>query len=955
MTMYITSAMTVIRRRMTFGPLLLSSFLLASCGGGGGSSGTPPPVTTPPSDLQYPAAPTFVVDTAIAALTPTVVGEVTSYSVSPALPAGLSLNTTTGIISGTPTSVAAKADYMVTATNAGGSTTATVSVVVRAAAPAAPSDLQYPTPPTFVINTSITSLTPTVVGQVTSYSVTPALPAGLTLSTTTGVISGTPTSVAAKANYTVKAANAGGSTTAIVSIAVNGIAPSIAYSPDYSFTANIAAQTITPTVSGGAVVSWAISPALPAGLVFNTTNGTISGTPTVAAASSTYTVTATNSGGQSKAAMTLAIAAAPLLDLVHTNSIALIRTTGSAVLSLDTISSSGLLDFTGHWVLQNYASGATLASGDLPTCTSPLICTYATYPAVDLAGDTMIDPIPGGQYTGGTKVVSASSGVEIRSASTGKVLGTISGQFWWYQLASDGSYVVIAGQTSLTVYTPAGQMLFSVPGIFRTATAFSTPKAVQLTFLTCPGDPPHCPSPGAQNVIETIPVATGTPTASAPFQGQFYSWFADGARYLTTLGSKVFIYSSAGVQQDSKTLGVFSQLGGAQGPWFWTWGEGSTSSLNIYQVGASAAPAFSGNFGGPTIVASGPTLGVVPESGGLIVIDLSGPSPVSATYTPFNVFNNDFATAYAATSAAAWLVGDDQGVVFDGASIAGPPRFLAFGPAQSIAGGTEYFSVATASGQIYNFNSSTAAPAGTINLSSSLLSMSSDGTVLAAWSENPTNSSVNIYSLPAATLVNSFPYGSATGVNEISLSGSGTVLAQLPSNTPGCDAAAVAVTGGAPIWCDMTGSVNNVQLSPDGTLVAASTKPQSAPYPTTSIYKNGVLTTSVPGWVVGWLDNTRFLASNYQEEAAPPHNTVYLGNIIYSSQGSVLSTPMLPEISEIDVVSANAVYSPELNTIFSLTTSAPTWLSGNSSTGVGALSGSQIVFASENLVLAQPY
>jgi len=28
------------------------------------------------------------------------------------------------------------------------------------------------------------------------------------------------------------------------------------------------------------------------------------------------------------------------------------------------------------------------------------------------------------------QVVSATSGVEIRSASTGKVLGTISGQFW---------------------------------------------------------------------------------------------------------------------------------------------------------------------------------------------------------------------------------------------------------------------------------------------------------------------------------------------------------------------------------------------------------------------------------------------------------------------------------------------------------------------------------------------
>ena len=101
----------MIQRRMTLGTWLLASLLLAACGGGGGGgAGSAPPVTTPPSDLQYPAAPAFVVGTAIAALTPTVVGNVTSYSVSPALPAGLILNTASGVISGIPTEGAAKAE-----------------------------------------------------------------------------------------------------------------------------------------------------------------------------------------------------------------------------------------------------------------------------------------------------------------------------------------------------------------------------------------------------------------------------------------------------------------------------------------------------------------------------------------------------------------------------------------------------------------------------------------------------------------------------------------------------------------------------------------------------------------------------------------------------------------------------------------------------------------------------
>jgi hypothetical protein len=62
-----------------------------------------------------------------------VTGTVTGYSVSPTLPAGLSLNTSTGVISGTPSVTAASANYTVTASNSGGSTTGTVSVTVNPA------------------------------------------------------------------------------------------------------------------------------------------------------------------------------------------------------------------------------------------------------------------------------------------------------------------------------------------------------------------------------------------------------------------------------------------------------------------------------------------------------------------------------------------------------------------------------------------------------------------------------------------------------------------------------------------------------------------------------------------------------------------------------------------------------------------------------------------------------
>ncbi|MCD0489495.1 YDG domain-containing protein [Pedobacter sp. MC2016-14] len=56
----------------------------------------------------------------------------TGYSISPALPAGLSFDVTTGTISGTPTAASASTAYTVTGYNAGGSSTATFNLTVVA-------------------------------------------------------------------------------------------------------------------------------------------------------------------------------------------------------------------------------------------------------------------------------------------------------------------------------------------------------------------------------------------------------------------------------------------------------------------------------------------------------------------------------------------------------------------------------------------------------------------------------------------------------------------------------------------------------------------------------------------------------------------------------------------------------------------------------------------------------
>jgi len=92
------------------------AMLLVACGDGSGSSGI-----AAPSALSYTSPVQATKGTAITPLSPTVTGTVTSYSVSPTLPAGLSLSKTSGVLAGTPTAAASQTTYTISAMNAAGS------------------------------------------------------------------------------------------------------------------------------------------------------------------------------------------------------------------------------------------------------------------------------------------------------------------------------------------------------------------------------------------------------------------------------------------------------------------------------------------------------------------------------------------------------------------------------------------------------------------------------------------------------------------------------------------------------------------------------------------------------------------------------------------------------------------------------------------------------------------
>lgn len=89
-----------------------------------------------PTNLSYsPSLVSGTVGVAITDMVASVTGTVTNYSVSPALPAGLSINAGSGLISGTPTAVSPSSNYTITASNSGGTATASVTISVAAAGP----------------------------------------------------------------------------------------------------------------------------------------------------------------------------------------------------------------------------------------------------------------------------------------------------------------------------------------------------------------------------------------------------------------------------------------------------------------------------------------------------------------------------------------------------------------------------------------------------------------------------------------------------------------------------------------------------------------------------------------------------------------------------------------------------------------------------------------------------
>jgi hypothetical protein len=332
-----------------------------------------------------------------------------TYSISPALPAGLTLTAATGQISGTPTVELATTTFTLTIRDS-----ATTGYVVQS--DTGPFSLRILAPlvatqsvATKVVATgsAMSSYIPvTASGGVSpySYSVAPSLPSGLSMDTVTGAISGTPTTISAATTYTVTVKDSIDPTpkTATFSLQVQGPLTISNVSPDVIFYVGVQA-TLTPfTTAGGATpYTYSISPALTGtGLSINTSTGIISGTPTAKSQLTAYTVTVKDASSvPASRSGTFNIRILDQLQVVSNGSF--IFKVGTLVASTPTVTvSGGLIPYT-------YSISAGLPTGLSFNSTTGAISgtpTIKTSKAVSLTV-TVNDSVPG-KNNQGTAIIS---------------------------------------------------------------------------------------------------------------------------------------------------------------------------------------------------------------------------------------------------------------------------------------------------------------------------------------------------------------------------------------------------------------------------------------------------------------------------------------------------------------------------------------------------------------------
>jgi protocatechuate 3,4-dioxygenase beta subunit len=364
-----------------------------------------------------------------------------TWSVSPALPAGLTL-TSGGVLSGTPTAATASTTYTFTASN---QTSCTGSVGI-AFSTICPTITVTPTTLTQGTVGSVYSKSLTASGGTSAYTwttVSGTWPSGLSLSSA-GVVSGTPsaaTSGTTGSAVVVKATDANNCVSANTTINIK-ICPVLAIAPAAMPAAVVGtaySQAVTASNGTGPYTYAVTSGALPAWATLS--SGTISGTPSTTA-SATFTITATDANGCTGASSSYTIAPTCPTITVTPTSLG-VGTVGSTYNQVTAFSASGgtaPYTFTASGLPTGMAFDAvnkkitgtptfadvytiTITATDTYGCSKAQAVSFATCPGVNITPTTMPNGTLGFAYS--QAMAANQPGFDIQQAFSSTAVSTL--------------------------------------------------------------------------------------------------------------------------------------------------------------------------------------------------------------------------------------------------------------------------------------------------------------------------------------------------------------------------------------------------------------------------------------------------------------------------------------------------------------------------------------------------
>lgn len=602
-----------------------------------------------------------------------------------------------------------------------------------------------------------------------------------------------------------------------------------------------------------------------------------------------------------------------VVDLGHTSDINRLWKTADRVLSHDS---------DGRWILWDSVSSRQLAHGQAPQA------------FMALAGQTFA-------FDTGTNV-------ELWSAATGQQLATVTVTGGKLGLSIDGTYLWSATSTGLHAWSTLGQPLLNRVGNYAVANVFAAPTELQVA------------SGVLANQIEFVPLSVAAVTSSPAFSGSFHSWFDDGARFFSAVGTNVWVYAKDGTQQQFIALPTIERLTG-QGARFWTF-QGNTPGypLRIYSVGNAAGPDLTKNLSTLTTVVGGGDriLAIAYGTPSLEVIELGTPITSSMQALPI-----PYLSTGALASNGAWAVAND--LVVDSKTRTGPLATLGCGRAASIVGADDGLVVLGTSSSTLALD---VAPSGMATerwsrtVPSSHVELSADGLTLVAsghlgWAQYWEDRALRVYETSGGTEQLVFPYAwsDPTVFFDFAFARSAARISHLSGAYEGStwtyEVKVTSASAPTSLLTVSTSAAEVLKLSPNGTNGALASGGQSE-NTTTQLYRNLTLSGAVQGFALGWIDDDSLLVNTY--ERGRFGSTQYLGAKIYDANGVLKGSPSLPVLTTFSGAGSSRIYAPLLNTIFDTQSGAAVWTSSLGPAQRGTVAGNQVVSVIGSYVYAEP-